>query len=431
MKYLINICAHDGIISHYTGVGSIVHRYARALQIIAGKDTSNNYTLNLITPEYKPDSFGYSADTNSESERIVSALGGTIYQVSNGSNGAVNYGTLMNWRALCKNTALLIDSFDTNAYDAVITIFNDTPFAQLSSYLTKKPNQLNVWIPHSTVTLHGADSALKRAEDDYYTSRLDWEEEAIAHANTNAQTFVGIIGNDFGQHLATDYQLDDRKTVSLINGVILGDKRPASRDNQRCAELLETIDADRPILLSYARAEPYKNLAFTMQLGSIMRDTVQTVVIAQSYYPEQEILNNYRLLAKESGTQLFVDPPFALPHYIIDHAKSPVILLVPSKKEAMGLIINEVRQRNNPNVLIVANDIPGLREQIHDTVDGLLINEQVPLQETATKIIAALPEEHRARLNSNSQETLAKSYDLVYNVEKFIQNLSLRINNGA
>ena len=31
MKLLINLCAHDGIISHYAGVGTIVRRYIEAI----------------------------------------------------------------------------------------------------------------------------------------------------------------------------------------------------------------------------------------------------------------------------------------------------------------------------------------------------------------------------------------------------------------
>ena len=60
MKLLINLCAHDGIISHYTGVGTIVDRYIRTFDYLLNKMTDVEYKLNLITPEYNKDSFGYS-----------------------------------------------------------------------------------------------------------------------------------------------------------------------------------------------------------------------------------------------------------------------------------------------------------------------------------------------------------------------------------
>ena len=51
MKLLINICAHDGIVSHYTGVGTIVKRYIEAFSNVLAK-TKIEYTMNLFTPEY-------------------------------------------------------------------------------------------------------------------------------------------------------------------------------------------------------------------------------------------------------------------------------------------------------------------------------------------------------------------------------------------
>ena len=59
MKLLINLCAHDGIISHYTGVGTIVKRYIKMFQIILEK-RMYEYEINLFTPEYNSNSFGYS-----------------------------------------------------------------------------------------------------------------------------------------------------------------------------------------------------------------------------------------------------------------------------------------------------------------------------------------------------------------------------------
>lgn len=34
MKLLINFCAHDGIISHYAGVGTIVRRYIESINYL-------------------------------------------------------------------------------------------------------------------------------------------------------------------------------------------------------------------------------------------------------------------------------------------------------------------------------------------------------------------------------------------------------------
>ena len=48
MRLLINLCAHDGIISHYAGVGTIVRRYIEAIKYLLDKNNIN-YHLNLFT----------------------------------------------------------------------------------------------------------------------------------------------------------------------------------------------------------------------------------------------------------------------------------------------------------------------------------------------------------------------------------------------
>lgn len=62
MKLLINICAHDGIVSHYAGVGTIVKRYITVLTSLLERQQAN-YHINMFTPEYNTDSFGYSEET--------------------------------------------------------------------------------------------------------------------------------------------------------------------------------------------------------------------------------------------------------------------------------------------------------------------------------------------------------------------------------
>ena len=59
MKLLINLCAHDGIISHYTGVGTMVERYILSIQKVLMKNHID-FDINLFTPQYNTDSFGYS-----------------------------------------------------------------------------------------------------------------------------------------------------------------------------------------------------------------------------------------------------------------------------------------------------------------------------------------------------------------------------------
>ena len=154
MKLLINICAHDGIVSHYTGVGTIVKRYIEAFSNVLAK-TKIEYTMNLFTPEYWKTSFGYSETT----EKIHISMEKTkIFMISNGTNGKANYGTVKEWKELSQNTAQSINSLiDESDYDFIITIANDTPYAGLLELLNDSENHKKVWIPHSTVKIHRVD----------------------------------------------------------------------------------------------------------------------------------------------------------------------------------------------------------------------------------------------------------------------------------
>ena len=118
MKLLINLCAHDGIISHYTGVGTIVDRYIQTFNYILNKMSNIEYKLNLITPEYKKDSFGYSYIYEKNHKNIENSK---IIQISNGSNGKVNYGTIDDWKKLCENAKEYINNLDFNNYDFTLT----------------------------------------------------------------------------------------------------------------------------------------------------------------------------------------------------------------------------------------------------------------------------------------------------------------------
>ena len=61
MKLLINLCAHDGIISHYAGVGTIVRRYIEVIRDLL-ETKKIDYHLNLFTLEFNQNSMGYNEE---------------------------------------------------------------------------------------------------------------------------------------------------------------------------------------------------------------------------------------------------------------------------------------------------------------------------------------------------------------------------------
>ena len=411
MKLLINLCAHDGIISYYTGVGTMVKRYIKMFTLVLD-NLDIDYDINLFTPEYNEDSFGYNKNVALKHSKLK------IYQISNGTNGKVNYGTPDDWKKLVSNTAKVINSLDLNCYDKVFTIYNDTPFACLAKLLNHDENHKKVWIPHSTVKIHEVDSAIENSHL-LYNDRLDWEQSAIDYANSDDNSYIGMISEFMRSHLIYEYNLKEEKAIDIINGELL-DEKDSHKFSKENKKLFKQIEDKDEILLSYSRAEKYKNLEATMELGKALN--IPTVVIAQSYYKEQPILDEYRKTASYNNTNLFIDPSFDFSKYIINNFSKNIILLIPSKRESMGLIANEIRKLNKDNILLVANDIGPFREQIDDLQDGILVDLD-NIECSALKIRKYFNDEYIKKINKNGQITLREKYDFRVNVEKFLKCL--------
>lgn len=90
MKLLINFCAHDGIISHYAGVGTIVKRYIEVISYLL--NTKNiNYHMNLFTLEFNKNSMGYNEKIWNKHNELSNT---TIYICSNNTNGETSFGNI-------------------------------------------------------------------------------------------------------------------------------------------------------------------------------------------------------------------------------------------------------------------------------------------------------------------------------------------------
>lgn len=403
MKLLINLCAHDGIISHYTGVGTIVDRYIQTFNYILSKMIDIEYKLNLITPEYNKDSFGYSNIYDKNHRQIKNSK---IIQISNGSNGKVNYGTITDWKNLCKNTKEYIDSIDFNNYDLVLTICNDTPFGCLNNILKDASNHYKIWIPHSTGKIHKVDSAIKDSEK-MLGLRIEWEYNAINYINTNNNSYLAGTSQYISKHLIEEYNLDEKKLIPFINGELLS-QNTFCEETEEMEKLFKEIENEENIIFAFGRAEEYKNLDACMYLGHKLN--IKPVVIAQPYFEGQPIIQVYNSIAEQTNTKLFVNVPFDFPFYILNHFKNNMIMLIPSKKEIFGLIINQVRRLNKNNILIVANDIGGLHEQINDCNDGLLVDLD-NIDESADKIRRYFTQKQLIIFNEKSQQKLNDSYN--------------------
>jgi len=410
MKLLINLCAHDGIISHYNGVGTMCQRYIKTFTKVL-EDLNINYDLNLFTPCYNKDSFGYNEFLEKEHLNLKNTK---IYKVSNNSNGKINYGTIDNWKVLCKNTANVINSLRLDDYDKVLTLYNDTPFACLANYLNISDNHKTVLLLHSTIKIHEVDSAIKNSEQ-FYDDRLNWENDAVNFINKSNNCYMGVIGEFITDHLIKEYNLNHNKILKLYNGELL-EKEKIKYSNE-CKKLFSEIKDLDNIILSFGRAEKYKNLSATFKIGKKLN--IKSIVIAQLYYKEQPIALEYKKDASKYNGIIYIDPPFDFAKYILNNYNKNMICLLTSKKEIQGLIINEIRKLNKKNILLVSNNINGLKEQIKDGYDGIIVDVD-NIVESSNKIKKYFNSKIMEELNNNSQKTLKTKFNFYENVKNFL-----------
>lgn len=300
MKLLVNLCAHDGIISHYAGVGTIVRRYVEVIRKILSKK-SIDYHLNLFTLEFNEMSMGY----NKESWDYHASLDNTsLYILSNGTKGKTSFGNIENWLLASKNVANEINKINFSDYDYVLNLCNDTPFAYLVTLIKNEKNSTTAWIPHSTGKIYDEDMSLS---DEKLTinERVKMEQDVIDYINNHNNTYAISTGIYIRNHLINSYGLINN--IDLINGELLF-RNNVYTENNHIYEIFKEVNNYDSIILSLGRAEKYKNLDKTMLLGSKLG--IKSIVITQQYFEEQPIVKEYKELAKKTNSLLFVDEPF-------------------------------------------------------------------------------------------------------------------------
>ena len=412
MKLLINLCAHDGIISHYAGVGTIVRRYIEVIRKLLS-EKNIDYHLNLFTLEFNEKSMGYSKELCHYHESLDNT---SLYILSNGTNGETSFGNINNWVLASKNVAKKINAIDFSSYDYVINLCNDTPFSYLVTLIKFSKNSITAWIPHSTGKIYDEDMSLSNQKLTI-NERIKMEQDVIDYINNHNNVYAISTGVYIRNHLINSYGLINN--IDLINGELLFRNNIYTEDNSM-HKIFKEINKYESIILSLGRAERYKNLDKTMLLGRKLG--IKPVVITQQYFKKQPIVKEYKKLAKETDALLYVDESFFLPQYIVKNYNKLMILLVPSEKETFGLVINEIRKFNKDNVLIVANDRGGLHEQINDGINGILVDLD-DIDGSANKIKKYLDAEIIKKMNFESQKKLKNNYNLKKNFDIFFRKV--------
>lgn len=409
MKLLINLCANDGIVSHYAGVGTMTMRYIDVLCDVLEKQ-KHQFLINLFTTIYHQDSFGFNEMIKNKNLKRKNVK---VFEIDNKTNGQNSFGTVENWEELSKNTAEIINSAKKNLFDKIITIANDIPYCNLARFLELEKNHSYIYIPHST-------NYIFPTKDDNFAMRNEqkYEKDALNFLNNKSQCYFGVISNFMKNHLVEQFGVKKNKLLDIFNGENFNEKVIQKFDNQT-KKLFATINKHKNIVMCFGRSEEEKNLDKVMMLKNYLN--IPTVVITRTYGFNIPILEKYKIISENTGSNLFIDPPFDLAKCVLKNFKRKMIVIVPSINEPMGLIVNEVRKLNKNNILVVVNNSGGLKEQVDDEKDGIVVDLN-DLEQSAEKIKKHFNMSKMITLNCNAQKTLRNKYDIQKNMESFLEN---------
>ena len=432
-KITINLLAHDGITSLYTGVGRVAFDSLRIL--CEDKKISRLVrSVNAITGKYNNKCLGFSETIKNRTIKLLNKKKGRLLEAPNESHGEISYGDISNWRCVSTSSASLLYSLSQqNPNDLYINLCLDTPFAQTASFFQQysedeKKKHIFVWIPHSTVKIHKVDSAIQDYKE-YYNQRLEWEQAAVNLANTTERVYVGCVGKFMREHLIKEYLCEPEKLLDFTNGLDIEDARFSKKTEEHEIEKIldrHGIPKDKDLMLSSGRLEPYKGFDLTIKIGGHLDSkTIITVLIAQPYSQQDPIIGEYRqLIEKYNPKGIFIsDYDFDLPHVLLRWHRTK-ILLVPSLAEPFGLIPEEARLYKNPQLRIVAMNRDGFPEQINDGKDGFLM-DLTKVEESSEKInrILALSDKETKEMVDTGFARTTANYNLANNLHQSISNV--------
>lgn len=432
-KVTVNLLAHDGITSRYTGVGRIAFDSLRIL--CEDKKTSRlTHAINAITGKYNDKCLGFSQTTKDRSLKLLNRKNGRLLEALNGSHGEISYGDISNWHDVSISSAsLLYDLSKQSPNDLNINLCLDTPFAQVASFFQQygddeQKKHIFVWIPHSTAKIHKVDSAIQGYKD-YFNQRLKWEQEAIELANKSDRVFIGYIGKFMKDHLIKEYSCRPEKLFDFTNGIDVDDPRFTKQiENSEIEEILDhfKIPKDKDLMISFGRLEPYKGFDSAIKIGGRLdQNTIVTVLITQSYSQQDPIISKYQqMFGKYNPDGIFISNyDFDLPHVLLRWPRTK-LLLIPSRAEPFGLIPEEARLYKNPNLRIVAMNKDGFIEQISNGIDGFLMDltETEKSSEKIEKVLALSSKEVR-KIAGAGYVRAKSNYDLANNLNRSISEI--------
>jgi glycosyltransferase involved in cell wall biosynthesis len=261
---VIAVAVHDGFFSFGSGAGSANRSFLTALtQLIRP-----GIRLVVLPISLVPASSQYSPAWHAEMSALISAVGGEVFPVDNGTSGHVRFGSVPAFRQASASAGHIIrDEILPRASQLLIVAF-DTPFFGLSGQLPAAARPAVVTVPRSTAVLQAPDDS----------DRISWERDGL-HATAAAGGRIAAISPHMRHHLASDYQIPDSALIDLPDGVTATEwQHTTPPDNS-----LLPARARTGFILAMGRAQPYKGFDDLLDALALLRArhvTLPHVIIA-------------------------------------------------------------------------------------------------------------------------------------------------------
>lgn len=441
-KIAIVYIAHDGFTSLYTGVGTVARDFLLSFPYVCKKFKEEHegidLTLFATTLKYNKDCFGYSEEVKKVTQSYTRKYNNIhLIELLNGSAGKKSYGSIDLWRNACISSATFIYSLiNFHHFDKIIAICIDTPFTQVANYFFEQYSYRNVdfiWLPQSTALVHKYDSALEKSlgQDNYIDGRYIWEKAVIDLAKENLQVKIGYVGKFMKQHLLKDYDARQDTLVSLQNGLFFNRLKSYIVDQRRIASSLKSLGVPlkRPLLFSFARAEPYKGLDLVIKNSTdlIKKMNYYILIFASPYSMDDPYVSEMNKLAEKypQDIKIIYCLDFLTPHHIMQWHNTKVLALL-SRAEPFGLIPIESRFYRNNNLSLIVSDLGGYLEQVTEGIDGFKTELDDRSIVSKFEEIATLSPKRKTIMAKKGYDRIIRAYDQIKInsdlIEKYIKD---------
>ncbi|WP_433184263.1 glycosyltransferase family 4 protein [Actinoallomurus sp. CA-150999] len=375
-------------------------------------------TFDFAFPAPNRRTLAYSQTDLEWAHDIVKSRGGRLYRLPHSESSSL--WSVEAWRRLSESAARLCRKLAAQ-YDQTLAIAIDTPFAGVGRELQRSRIEgldiLQVF--YSTDRIAGTRPT---------PGRLEWERDCIDNVNRSRHVRLADIGSFMTRHLREEYEADAARFMPFRSSLDLmsDDLRPMQREEALAVARRWGVPLDRPIVLSFGRADPIKGVDLLIRSLAALREDVHLVVILVPFSYSQPLLESYRKQISDLGIRATFVPRFTreLPRALSSLDETRVVVCS-ARGEPLSNVPFEVAmwaRHGGPVVVAPAHD--GFVEQIVDGHTGFLYDPGAEHALTAAiRRSLRLSKTRVAAIREAAAERVRKDRDILPNLVTSLQHL--------